>query len=546
MTVSRSPARKKSKTKPEPCPKCGQIECFKRTRYFPGQLLTNHDLETDQRYFIEKNKLHNRHLVGSGVVCGLAVRCGKCDGTITVEPGYAIDCCGNDIVLCDAAEFDVLEYLEACRRAVEPDCYSKIPPRRSRCEDEPQEYCLILSFTETFADPVTAFTRQHGCTPNRCEPSRICEGYRIDLVKKDELEEQSSSINMWDKIQDCFASLSERFTAFGNEFEAAQVSLNDQEFQSYHATVFNLFCRMVAYIKELYKKHPKVRCTLLEELREVEASFPDRPNSLIDPSSGISDQLGQYERQVNQAVASLFILIFQFWIDCLCDALLVPCQECKEEGVLLACLTLCGNKIQKICNIVRKPVLTGPALQYWLQPIYDAVGDLLGRLCCEFELRLPDQRERGVSDQPPYRTVARVSDQPSYYGATRMPVQRRDPQDVKAKFDRSAALFKLARDIPATSIANLSNLTLSQIRQPANTITAVELYNQPAASVRRNLDSHNIRFVERQAATTAEAYDLRMLTRMSWDAIPDGAEVELITSPEGLVTGIRRVGGPES
>ena len=77
------------------------IEAYNGPLYFPGQLLTKSRFRDDQRFFMEKLKLHNRHLVGSVVcVCGLAVRCGKCDGTITVEPGYAIDCCGNDIRAC--------------------------------------------------------------------------------------------------------------------------------------------------------------------------------------------------------------------------------------------------------------------------------------------------------------------------------------------------------------------------------------------------------------------------------------------------------------
>lgn len=514
MTVSRSPSRKKpkTKTKPEPCPKCGQIECFKRTRYFPGQLLTNHDLETDQRYFIEKNKLHNRYLVGSGVVCGLAVRCGKCDGTIIVEPGYAIDCCGNDIVLCDGAEFDVVEYLEACRRAVDPDCHSKIPPQRFRCDDEPQEYCLILSYTETLAEPVTAFTRQNGCTPNRCEPSRICEGYRLDLAKKDELEEQISPPSIWDKFAECAREILPRWQEFASEAAAIEAQLaesNNQNLSAYHTAAFRLICRMKDFILDLYQRHPKVRCSLPDEVRDIEASFPALPQN----SSDLATQ-NEYLRQARETAFRMGILVIQFYIDCICDALLTPCVECHEDGVLLACLTVCDGKIKKICNIVRKPVLTGPTLQYWLQPLYDALGDFLEALCCEFEIPIPQRDPR--------------------------------PQGIGVALNRISSLSSLARDIPTASVTNLSNFALSQIRQPTDAVAAVDFYNKPVANVRENLSSRNIRFVERQAGSNAEAYDLRMITNMSWDAISAGEEVELITSPEGLVTGIRRVGGPES
>ncbi len=43
-------------------------------------------------------KLHNKHLHGKGVVCGLAVHCGGTD-SVMVLPGHAIDCEGTDILV---------------------------------------------------------------------------------------------------------------------------------------------------------------------------------------------------------------------------------------------------------------------------------------------------------------------------------------------------------------------------------------------------------------------------------------------------------------
>src|SRR5438552_12275393 len=108
MALAPTLQEKKAICKPKTCPTCGGVECFERPRYFCGQLLTDKDLDAAQRYVIEKNKLHNRYLVGTGVVCGLAVRCDPCDEcAVTVEPGHAIDCCGNDIVLSEQAPFNV-------------------------------------------------------------------------------------------------------------------------------------------------------------------------------------------------------------------------------------------------------------------------------------------------------------------------------------------------------------------------------------------------------------------------------------------------------
>ena len=505
-----SPTRKrKKKMKPKACPSCGGMECFERPRYFPGQLLTNADLEADQRYFIEKNKLHNRHLVGSGVVCGLAVRCGNCDGVVVVEPGYAIDCCGNDIVLCDPAEFDAIAYLEACRRQEDPDCYSKIRAPQSPCDDEPQEYCLILSYTETLTKPLTAFTRQNGCTPNRCEPSRICEGYRLDLVKKQELEDRLSPPSLWEKIRDCANEILPRWKALSAEAEAAEDQLDQsQSLSLYHSVVFALVCKIKQVILDLYKRHPKVRCTLLDEVREIEISYPALP----DPIDTFTRE--EYLRQARETIFRMGFFLIQFYIDCLCDALLVPCTECEEDGVLLACLTICKGRIQKICNIVRKPVLSGPALQYWLQPLYDALGNFGEALCCNFEINLPEEDRRS--------------------------------EGVGAVFDRSIALLDLARDIPTTAISNLSNFVLNQVSQPTATIAAADVYNQPVSQILTDLESRNITVVQTQAQTTAEAYDLRVLASMTWEPIPEGSQVEIVTSPEGLVTSIRRLGDSQS
>ena len=98
-----------------PCACCGGLECLERPRYFCGQLLSDADLNAAQRYVIEKSRLHNRHLIGTGVVCGLGVYCDRCsDCRVTVRPGYAIDCCGNDVIVCEPTSFDVCEYIEKC------------------------------------------------------------------------------------------------------------------------------------------------------------------------------------------------------------------------------------------------------------------------------------------------------------------------------------------------------------------------------------------------------------------------------------------------
>src|SRR5918994_5495222 len=66
------------------CPACGDLQCLCRPRFFPGQLLTDQDLNRLQQYVIDKNRLHNRYLHGWGVACGLEVVCDVCD------PGHVV------------------------------------------------------------------------------------------------------------------------------------------------------------------------------------------------------------------------------------------------------------------------------------------------------------------------------------------------------------------------------------------------------------------------------------------------------------------------
>lgn len=69
-----------------------------RNHFFTGKLLTAEDLEVEQQYFREKLKRHNRYLHGFGIVSGLSVTRNS-GNAITITPGLAIDCQGNEILV---------------------------------------------------------------------------------------------------------------------------------------------------------------------------------------------------------------------------------------------------------------------------------------------------------------------------------------------------------------------------------------------------------------------------------------------------------------
>lgn len=72
-------------------------QSMERTSFHSGQLLTAEDFTREQSYFRNKQKRHNRILHGFGVASGLRVTVAR--GRVFVEPGFALDCEGNEIAV---------------------------------------------------------------------------------------------------------------------------------------------------------------------------------------------------------------------------------------------------------------------------------------------------------------------------------------------------------------------------------------------------------------------------------------------------------------
>jgi hypothetical protein len=75
------------------------IPDLKRIEFFNGQRLTAQDLTDVQDANQQLRWLHNRSLHGWGIGIGYAVTGEQGDTTVTVSPGYAIDCLGRELIL---------------------------------------------------------------------------------------------------------------------------------------------------------------------------------------------------------------------------------------------------------------------------------------------------------------------------------------------------------------------------------------------------------------------------------------------------------------
>ena len=225
--TNRRPTTVLPTAKPECCcPACVGLQCLDRTRFFAGQLLTESDLNNEQSYWLAKSRLHNRYLHGWGVVCGLRVVCSDCDGWVTVKSGYALDPCGNDIIVCEDQPFNVIKAIEFC---CAPKKTSNCAPLRytpsPTCQDIEQTWCITIEHLEqpsrliTPLQPPPAKGKHCDCgmpggkhrascgscccppangrTTNAapvtaCEPTRINEGFKLCVIPAPEETESDA------------------------------------------------------------------------------------------------------------------------------------------------------------------------------------------------------------------------------------------------------------------------------------------------------------------------------------------------------------------
>jgi hypothetical protein len=216
-----------------------------RPLFFAGQLLTEEDLELLGEYVTAKNRLHNRHFLGEGVVCGLEVACHPCgEGKVLVRPGYALDCCGNDIVVPCETELDINALVHRLRieelggwdcgdpcdqpgkqtPAIAPtsksgngngrsDPYGRLTGDDTEGEAPPvpRRYSLYVRYNEELGDPVAPYATDEPCGDEGCKPSRVREGYSFRLRCP---EDPSEPDDFYARASKCYEAIT-RLRGFG-------------------------------------------------------------------------------------------------------------------------------------------------------------------------------------------------------------------------------------------------------------------------------------------------------------------------------------------
>jgi len=486
------------------CAVCTGLQCLDRTRFFAGQLLSEADLNNDQSYWLAKNRLHNRYLNGWGVVCGMKVVCGDCDGWVTVEDGYAIDPCGNDVIVCADQNFNVLQAIQACCAPAKQQAANCSPLRYNpspSCQDAQQEWCITIQYKEQASRLVTPLTNSSaqsssscGCgsssgrcqgsssstssgssckssstatsTSNvpagSCEATRIVEGFQLGVVPAAEVAAAAAAGDP-NSLKSQVLSCATGFLVLAGQASALTASTAPQ-------SAYQITCTFLAQVKKYLSTAEIVTmCTILDDL------------------SAITVPSGQDTPTYMGIMATVVKILIDALLDCLCLSVIPPCpvQPC-DSRIVLACVTVQNGKVVKICHFPgRKQLITLHTLGYWLGPLgLDNLGTVLSDLFATFCCNAKD-------DAGFYRANIAES---AYYNA---PL-------TTAGITSGAAMNRIAAHYVAQ---NLGAQALQAFSPGTNVVDLRPMVNTPVETVAVNLRSRGFKSFTMQAVDEDPAWN---------------------------------------
>lgn len=443
----------------QPCPDCGGLECLCRPRFFAGQLLTEQDLNRLDHYIVEKHKLHNRHLWGPGVVCGLVVTCAPCDERVNVSAGYALSPCGEDIVVCKPDSVDICALIARCRKPDGPDC-APFGSTDGGCEDVLEDWVLALRYAEYPSRPQTPLVGTSSCscgtaakgsgcsggcgcsggsgcgcssgsaqasgTPAQsaatmprlrrggsptCEPTVVCESYRYDVFRAPEPTDNDDPGSRGDNA--------------GSDLGGVLVGSLAGLFDNLEGEMAQ---RIACCLRELDKALPKapgdfdtmtdadrqawfrwccaVRSSLIGYFSRAggtDCEEIEKLSSVVCPDPNLP--LAQFKSTLTASILAVFEPTLQAMMHCICMNILPPCPPPGDPRVPLAVVTVRKRDchIVKVCNWtpLREHVVTFPTLGYWFGwiPIQRIIRDFMEQLCCQiFSFDFGDRQTGATSN----------------------------------------------------------------------------------------------------------------------------------------------------
>jgi hypothetical protein len=422
------------------CPVCQGLQTFSSPLYASGALLTADDLSSEQAFVRAKMRLHNRYLHGWGAVCGLQVVCDDCNGWVRINPGYAIDPCGNDLVLAAATPFNVVKAIQDCaaKRPKIGACDPYVPPPDPGCQDTVSYWCVTLKFNELQTAQTAQFMRQAvasggcatgggcscgsgggcscgsaggGCScggqtsaaasssagalsyisPN-CTPRRLLECVEIGIEPHEgpcapalgtpfEFATLAPPGSLLGRIiaclKDAVAILGARLVS--SDAAALESLGTGQNVQGVTTQgMHDALCRLRQGLIDFLTRHDPVRCQMLAATAATLV-----PDVIVNGQQLLP---AEYAKLGKPVLGELMFAWLQAAADCICGALLPSCpSDPVDLRVPIACVTVRGGRIVDICNhACRRYAGSFPSLFYWLSlvPVVPILSQLIARICC--------------------------------------------------------------------------------------------------------------------------------------------------------------------
>jgi hypothetical protein len=155
---------------------------LERVNFFNRQLLTASDMTTDQDYFIEKLRRHNRYLHGCGVVCGLVVTASPTTAEawrVNISCGYALGPYGDEIFVGDPVYFDLSKCASSGMTSpCEPGVIVAGAAGTS------STVYLAIKYAQCQARPVQVASNGCGCDNDPCQYSRVRDSFQIQCLNQ--------------------------------------------------------------------------------------------------------------------------------------------------------------------------------------------------------------------------------------------------------------------------------------------------------------------------------------------------------------------------
>jgi len=358
---------------------CCRLMSFERPNYFAGHLLTDADLMREQRYLREKNKLYHRSLHGAGVVCGLRLTCDpNRAGAVLVGRGFAIDDCGNDLVLPERMPLDVIGLLTQKRLIGTESTPDPCRPKSAEVDCKLQQcFYITICYQEDQVDFATPLVSTCQTTSSECEPTRILETVSLDVV--DALPRMKSDEDLLKRrLETCFKLFSDG--AFYHALHRHQKLLGEiiapapeeekaPHHHERHPEFHKLFLELRGLLLLYLDKHPdKYNCRLNEEIRKV--PFPEIYRHPIKAEQSYLDE-------VREAFSRLLSLAWQHAVSSALGELMPSCEEVPEACcVVLGSVVVENGRIVRVCNCPRSYVWSAANFREVL------LATTLGELAC--------------------------------------------------------------------------------------------------------------------------------------------------------------------